>query len=99
MLLKFSGPFLLDSRDKGGIGLTQAEYGLAYGTIGLLMLTVGGIVGGILAGTGGLRKWLFWMCLGLNFPHLLYVYLAWAKPDNFPTIMACVAGEQFGYGF
>jgi PAT family beta-lactamase induction signal transducer AmpG len=99
LLLKLAAPFLLDPRTKGGLGLTQAEYGLAYGTIGVLSLTFGGILGGVLAGSGGLRKWLVPMCLGLNLPHLLYVYMAYRQPESLGTVMLCVAGEQFGYGF
>ncbi|MGI8907835.1 MAG: hypothetical protein ACR2IE_15245 [Candidatus Sumerlaeaceae bacterium] len=99
LLLKLATPFLLDVRTKGGIGLTQADYGLAYGMVGILALICGGILGGIAAGSGGLKKWLIPMCLAVNVPNLLYVYLAYAQPESFFKILLCVAGEQFGYGF
>lgn len=99
MIVKMAGPFLIDSRDAGGIGLSTAQYGLAYGTVGVFALLLGGILGGMAAASGGLKKWLFWMCLAINLPHLLYVYLAYAKPDNFMAVVGCVAGEQFSYGF
>lgn len=48
-LVKLINPFLLDPIDKGGLGLTTAEVGLVYGTIGIIGLTLGGIIGGICA--------------------------------------------------
>jgi PAT family beta-lactamase induction signal transducer AmpG len=73
--------------------------GFIYGTVGVLALTLGGILGGIVASRHGLKYWLWWMFLAINIPHLLYVYLAFAQPDNLFVINLCVAGEQFGYGF
>ncbi|MBX7245184.1 MAG: hypothetical protein K1X53_06775 [Candidatus Sumerlaeaceae bacterium] len=99
MLVKMAGPFLLGARDTGGLALSQQEYGLAYGTIGVLALMAGGITGGICIASGGLRKWIYWMFLAINVPHLLYLYLAMKQPDSFLIICSCVAGETFGYGF
>lgn len=99
LLVKMSGPFLLDAREKGGVGLTQAEYGLAYGTIGILALTFGGILGGVVAASGGLKKWIWFMAAAINIPHLAYVYLAWFQPEFGPIVLSCVAIETFGYGF
>lgn len=98
-LVKLASPFLLDPREVGGIGLTTGQIGLVYGTIGVIFLTLGGIVGGIVASKDGLKKWLWPMFLSINVPHLLYVYLAYAQPENLFIINLCVAGEQFGYGF
>ena len=55
-LVKLINPFLLDPLDKGGLGLTTEQVGWVYGTIGIIGLTVGGIIGGICAAKGGLRK-------------------------------------------
>lgn len=98
-LVKLASPFLLDPREVGGLGLTLGELGIVYGTVGIIALTLGGIVGGILAARHGLKKWLWWMFAAINIPHILYIYLAYAQPDNFLIINLCVAGEQFGYGF
>lgn len=99
MLVKMASPFLMDARDAGGLGLSTAQVGLAYGTVGVLALTVGGILGGIAAATGGLSRWLLIMWAAINAPDLLYVYMAYAQPENFLTVLLCVAGEQLGYGF
>lgn len=99
LLLKVAAPFLLDARDKGGLALTQAEFGLAYGTVGILMLTIGGILGGLAAATGGLKKWIFPMFLSLNLPNAFYWYLAANQPENLGLVFGLVGLEQFGYGF
>ncbi len=98
--IKIATPFLVDSRASGGIGLTAAQYGVAYGTIGMLALTIGGILGGILASKYGLKK-LFWiMALGMNLPNLGLLYIAYAQPlPGDVAVYAAVILEQFGYGF
>lgn len=99
LLVKMSGPFLVMPASEGGIGLTSAQYGLAYGTFGIVTLTLGGILGGLVASRQGLRKWLWPMCLAINLPDALYVYLAVVQPEEFWKVLVCVAGETFGYGF
>ncbi len=98
-LIKMASPFMLDPRQIGGLGLTTGEVGLLYGTFGILALTVGGILGGIAASTKGFKYWLWWMVLAINIPHLAYVYLAFAQPENQLIIGLCVTLEQFSYGF
>ncbi|RMD50676.1 MAG: MFS transporter, partial [Ignavibacteria bacterium] len=98
-LVKLAAPFMLDAREVGGLGLTTGEVGIVYGTIGLLSLTVGGIIGGILAAKDGLKKWLWPMIIAINVPNAVYIYLSYAQPDSFLIINFCVALEQFGYGF
>jgi PAT family beta-lactamase induction signal transducer AmpG len=99
-LLKVATPFLVDSRSAGGIGLTSAQYGIIYGTIGMLSLTLGGILGGITAARLGLKKVIFMMALWLNVPSAVYIYLAHFQPlpGNFLVYLS-IAFEQFGYGF
>ena len=98
-LVKLAAPFLLDPRDVGGLALTVGEVGFVYGTVGIIALTLGGLAGGFLVAKGGLKKWIWWMFAAINIPHVLYIYLAFAQPDNFTIINLAVAGEQFGYGF
>ena len=98
-LIKMASPFMLDSRQLGGLGLTTGDVGLIYGTFGILALTAGGILGGIAASTKGFKYWLWWMVLAINVPHLAYVYLAFAQPENQLIIGICAAIEQFSYGF
>ncbi len=98
-LVKLASPFMLDARDLGGLGLTTGQVGMIYGTIGILALTLGGILGGIVASKKGLKYWLFPMIIAINIPDVVYVYLAYAQPQSMFIISGCVALEQFGYGF
>jgi len=98
-LVKLASPFLLDSREIGGLALTTGEVGFVYGTIGILALVVGGLLGGFLAAKNGLKYWLWWMLIAINLPNAVYIYLSYALPESFFMILSAVAIEQFGYGF
>lgn len=97
--VKMLTPFMLDAPDAGGLGLTTAQSGLVYGTVGVIALTVGGILGGIWSAKVGLRKALWPMALALALPCSVYLYMALAQPSNILSIYFCVALDQFGYGF
>ncbi len=98
-LVKLASPFLLDKNEAGGLGLETAEVGFAYGTVGVIALLLGGILGGIAISKNGLKKWLWPMALAISLPNLVYLYLAYVMPDNLIIINTCVGIEQFGYGF
>ncbi len=98
-LVKLASPFLLDSREASGLGLTTGDLGLIYGTIGIIALSLGGILGGIAASRKGLKYWLWWMVAAMNLPNLVYVFLSYAMPSSLWIVGASVAVEQFGYGF
>lgn len=98
-LVKLASPFLLDVREAGGLALTTGQVGFVYGTVGIVSLTLGGLIGGFVAAKKGLKYWLWWMVIAINLPDVVYVYLSQSLPDNFWIINACVAIEQFGYGF
>ncbi|THC43543.1 MFS transporter [Massilia sp. Mn16-1_5] len=98
-LLKLVAPFLKDPLEKGGLGLSTAQYGIAYGTIGIIALTIGGLAGGYLISKLGLKRCLWLMVFAVHLPDLVFVYLSHAQPANFYLISAFLALEQFGYGF
>ena len=98
-LTKIIQPFLLDPVDKGGLGLTTGEVGLVYGTVGIIGLTLGGIIGGIAAAKGGLKRWLQPMAWSMSLTCLTFVYLSYAQDHSLLTVNICVFIEQFGYGF
>ena len=98
-LLKLVAPFLKDPIEKGGLGLSTAQYGIAYGTIGIIFLTIGGLAGGYLISRLGLKRCLWLMVFAVHLPDLVFVYLSQAQPTNFYLISAFLAIEQFGYGF
>ena len=99
LLAKVSALFLVDALHNGGLGLSPQEYGFVQGTMGVIGLTLGGILGGICAGRHGLKKWLWPMVCAITLPDLVYVYMSFAVPDNFLVVNICVFFEQFGYGF
>lgn len=98
-LVKMITPFMLDPTESGGLGLTPDQVGLVYGTIGVIGLMLGGIVGGVAAARRGLRYWLHPMAWSMSLTCLTFVYLAVAQPSAIWEIFLCVFVEQFGYGF
>lgn len=99
LLAKVSALFLIDAAHNGGLGLSPQEYGFVQGTVGVIGLTLGGIIGGMLAGRDGLKKWLWPMVCAITLPDIVYVYLAYALPSSLSIINVCIFIEQFGYGF
>ncbi|MEQ8209148.1 MAG: hypothetical protein RH917_04885 [Lacipirellulaceae bacterium] len=98
-LAKMASPFLLDKRSLGGLGLETDKVGIVYGTVGVTLLTLGGILGGVVAANQGLKHWLWTMALAINLPNVVYVVLAYTQPENLLLVNLAVAIEQFGYGF
>lgn len=97
--VKILTPFLLDPSEAGGLGLTTAQSGLVYGTVGVIALTVGGILGGLFAARYGLRKSMWPMSLSLALPCAVYLVMALMQPLPLWCIYLLVAIDQFGYGF
>ena len=98
-LIKLCMPFLVAKQELGGLGMSTASVGIAYGTIGVLFLTIGGILGGIYASRVGLKKSLWVMAACMTLPCITFVYLAICQPTNLAIISTAIAIEQFGYGF
>jgi PAT family beta-lactamase induction signal transducer AmpG len=98
-LSKLVTPFLLDERAVGGLGLSVQQVGFAKGTVGVLCLVAGGLLGGYAISRHGLRRWLLPMVVALNVPDLLYVWMAVAQPADLRVITGAIGVEQFGYGF
>ncbi len=97
--VKMLTPFLLDPPEAGGLGLSTAQSGLVYGTVGVIALTVGGILGGIFAARFGLKRSLWPMSLSLALPCVVYLIMALFLPEQLWIIYTLVAIDQFGYGF
>lgn len=99
MCLKLVQPFLKAGRAMGGLELSTSQIGFVNGTVGVVTLLAGGILGGLAISRGGLKKWLWPMALSLTLPCVFYCLLAMWQPDNFLIICAAIGIEQFGYGF
>jgi len=98
-LVKMASPFLLDSREVGGLALSTSDVGLIYGTFGIIALSLGGIIGGIVISKDGLGKWMLPMILALNVPNFFYYVLAYFQPESSFYAGVVVVIEQLGYGF
>jgi PAT family beta-lactamase induction signal transducer AmpG len=98
-LLKLVIPFMLDERTAGGLGLTNQDIGLFYGTFGVIALTAGGLLGGWLISRVGLRRMLWLMVAAMHVPNLVFVGLAWIQPESLGLVGGALVLEQFGYGF
>lgn len=107
-LVKLSQPFLVDTREVflrdgrifgGGLALSTDMVGLLYGTIGVVCLLLGGILGGIYISRKGLKRSLWLMAAALTLPSFVYCYLSMAQPQSLWLIGTAVSFEQFGYGF
>lgn len=107
-LIKLCQPFLVDATDEivrdgkiigGGLGLDTDMVGLLYGTIGVIFLLLGGIIGGIYISKRGLKRSLWLMAACMTLPCFTFVYLSAALPSNPWIVGTAISIEQFGYGF
>ncbi len=90
--------FLMRPNADGGLGLSPEEYGLAQGTVGLVGLLLGGIIGGILVSRDGMKRWLWPMVCAITLPDVVYIFLAYTLNSNLWVVSSCLFVEQFGYG-
>lgn len=97
-LSKIAAPFLMDDPSVGGLGYSMEQVGFLYGTVGLIALMTGGLIGGILASRNGLKYWIWPMVMAMNLPNLAYVYLAYYPPASVAVTGVLIGVEQFGYG-
>ncbi len=98
LLTKIVPLFLKRTVEEGGLALTDVQYGFVYGTLGVIGLLGGGIVGGWLVSKYGLRKMLWPLVLCITLPDIVYVYLSYIQSQSLPLIATCVFIEQVGYG-
>ena len=98
LLTKIVPLFLKRTVEEGGLALTDVQYGFVYGTLGVIGLLGGGIVGGWLVSKYGLRRMLWPLVLCITLPDIVYVYLSLSGTQNLSLIASCVFFEQVGYG-
>lgn len=97
LTFKMATPFLMDTSEKGGLGITTAQIGILSGTVGVIFLLVGGLFGGFLIAKQGLKTWIWPMAILQNFTNVFYWLLAKTQPDIFWAYVVNSI-EQFTYG-
>ncbi len=90
--------FILRPNSQGGLGLSPQEYGFANGTVGLIGLLLGGIIGGILVSRDGMKKWLWPMVMAITLPDAVYIFLSYPLTPTLSRGFLRLFVEQFGYG-
>ena len=98
-LVKMEIPFLKDALSAGGLGLSTAQIGVTQGTVGIIGLVIGGIIGGLMVSRHGLRRLMWWMVCAISLPDAVFVYLSYFPETPLLWINVCVFIEQLGYGF
>lgn len=98
-VIKIVPLFLKAERAAGGLGLSEQQIGLYYGSFGAAAFVLGSLLAGYYIAHFGLKKTLFSLVCIFNLPFLVYTFLAWAQPESVLLIGSCIVIEYFGYGF
>ncbi len=98
-VMKIVPLFLKASRDSQGLGLSEEEIGICYGTFGAAAFVIGSILAGYYIAHRGLQKSLFSLCCVFNLPFVAYTLLAIYQPESLWLIGGGIVLEYFGYGF
>lgn len=98
-VMKIVPLFLMSDREAGGLGLSNEQIGLYYGSFGSAAFLVGSLLAGYFIAHRGLRRSLFVLCCVFNIPFVAYSLLAWFQPEQIWITAGAIAVEYFGYGF
>ena len=98
-VMKIVPLFLKADTASGGLGLTNQQIGLYYGTFGAGAFLLGSLLAGYYIAHRGLRRTLFTLCCIFNIPFAVYALLAWLQPQSMWIVGGGIVLEYFGYGF
>jgi PAT family beta-lactamase induction signal transducer AmpG len=98
-LVKIGPLFLKAARADHGLGLSTAQFGTIYGTLGTAAFIAGTVLGGYFTSWLGLKRAIVPLIIIMNLPNAVYVYLSMAAPVNTALIATALGVEMFGYGF
>jgi PAT family beta-lactamase induction signal transducer AmpG len=99
-LLDKIGPFfMVDAASKGGLGMSNEQLGIVYGTYGLVAVLLGSLLGGLFVARRGLKRTLFILCCAVNIPNVAFLVMSLTLPTSVLAISAGVVIEKFFYGF
>ena len=90
--------FLVDANHNGGLGLSPQEFGLAYGTVGVVGLITGSLLGKGLIANKGLRTCILPLSVAILLPNALYMVLSETLPTSLGLINICIFVCQMGLG-
>lgn len=99
LAMKVAPLFLKDAVEVGGIGLSNEQYGIIYGTAGTIAFILGSILSGYYISHFGLRRVLTSLVLIFNVPFVVYLLLAVYQPDSLWWVSVGIIFEYFSYGF
>ena len=97
-VMKIVPLFLKADTASGGLGLTNQQIGLYYGTFGAGAFLLGSLLAGYYIARRGLRRTLFTLCCIFNLPFGVYALLAWFQPSSLWLVGGGIVVEYFGYG-
>jgi MFS transporter, PAT family, beta-lactamase induction signal transducer AmpG len=107
LLARMKVPFLMDTVERGGLGLSLENIGIMNGVFTVLAMVAGGVIGGLMVKKFGLRRVIFPFALLLTLPNLGFIWLA-AYPvytmihlfgmEVNPWALGALLIEAFGYG-
>lgn len=98
-VMKIVPLFLKADRAAGGLGLSEKEIGLYYGSYGAAAFVLGSLLAGYYISSRGLKKTLFSLCCIFNFPFIVYALFSIFQPESGLLICSGIVFEYFGYGF
>lgn len=98
-VMKIVPLFLKADRADQGLGLSEKEIALCYGTFGAAAFVIGSVLAGYYVAHRGLQKSLFSLCCVFNLPFVAYSLLAIYQPESLMLIGGGIVLEYFGYGF
>lgn len=98
-VMKIVPLFLKADTAVGGLGLSNQQIGLYYGTFGAGAFLLGSLLAGYYIAHRGLKRTLFTLCCIFNVPFVVYALLAWMQPSQMWIVGGGIILEYFGYGF
>jgi PAT family beta-lactamase induction signal transducer AmpG len=94
------GPFfMVDAGARGGLGMSNEQLGIVYGTYGLAAVLAGSLLGGWFVARRGLQRTLFLLCCAVNIPNVTFLMMSVTLPSSVLAITAGVVIEKFFFGF
>ena len=94
--------FFIDAPHNGGLGLSPQEFGLSYGTIGIVALYAGHRMGNnIISHNSGLHRWFLPMSIALAINVFALLYMSNNIAASFATLCLStfIASMSLGFGF